>query len=273
MKKEFLLVAAMVVAREAWGQTPPLVCYGNEPSWSLELSDAAARFQTLGEGESDFTGRASVIAPLKVQVWRGRAASERGGDLVAFLTEASCGDGMSDVKRPFTARVSLPDGRLFAGCCRPDTLRGATAPPAGSLAAGPAALGAEPGARPAGTDPEAAKAPRDWADSLQDYLPALRSCTFEAMRTEAVVFAEARPKSAVHLVLRLQGQRYADCDALAHGPARITLRQKNAVLSKAEQGPVLTLLPGEPPRGPCNQSEPAMDDKGTPFGWITRKGC
>ena len=88
-----------------------------------------------------------------------------------------------------------------------------------------------------------------------------------------MVYAEARPKSAMHLVLRLQGGRYADCDALAYGPARVSQRPKNAALPKNEQGPVLTLLPGEPPRGPCNESTPALDDKGNPFGWITRKRC
>lgn len=263
-------VAAVVLARGSGAQTPPLVCYGNEPSWSLELSETAARFQTLGEGESDFTGRASVIAPLKAQAWRGRPATGQGGDLVAFLAEASCSDGMSDLKRPFSARVSLPDGRFFAGCCRLDTLRQA-APRASALPSTAPALPAAAGTKAPSADP--AQAPRDWADSLLDYLPALRSCTFEAMRTEAVVFAEARPKSAVHLVLRLQGGRYADCDALAYGPARVSQRPKNAALPKAEQGTVLTLLPGEPPRGTCNQSEPAMDDKGTPFGWITRKRC
>jgi uncharacterized membrane protein len=265
------VLAVIVLARGSAAQTPPLVCYGNEPSWSLELSDTTARFKTLGEGESDFIGGASVIAPLKAQAWRGRPASGPGGDLVAFLAEGACSDGMSDLKRPYSARVSLPDGRFFAGCCRPDTFRAASDPvsaiPLGESVTPPAAA---PPKAPSGSP---APAPGSWVDSLQDYLPALRSCTFEAMRTEAVVFAEAKPKSAVHLVLRLSGGRYADCDALNYGPARVVPRAKNAVLSKAEQGPVVTLLPGEPPRGTCFQSEPAMDDKGNPFGWITRKRC
>ena len=63
MKKEILLVIALVCARESRAQTPPLVCYGNEPSWSLELSEANARFQTSGEGESDFTGRPASSRP------------------------------------------------------------------------------------------------------------------------------------------------------------------------------------------------------------------
>ena len=54
--------------------------------------------------------------------------------------------------------------------------------PLGGSAAPPAAAAAKtPSDAPA-------PAPGSWVDSLQDYLPALRSCTFEAMRTEAVVW-------------------------------------------------------------------------------------
>jgi hypothetical protein len=64
-----------------------------------------------------------------------------------------------------------------------------------------------------------------------------------------------------------------DCESSVSGPVRISERKKNAPLGPAEQAVVLTLLPGEPPRGSCDRSEPALDDKGNPFGWITRKGC
>ena len=48
----------------------------------------------------------------------GQAGNGRGGDLVAFLRDAVCSDGMSDTKHPVIARVSLADGRFLAGCCR-----------------------------------------------------------------------------------------------------------------------------------------------------------
>ena len=41
-----------------------------------------------------------------------------GSEIVAFIREGECSDGMSDVKHPVVARVSLPDGRFLAGCCR-----------------------------------------------------------------------------------------------------------------------------------------------------------
>jgi hypothetical protein len=122
--------------------------------------------------------------------------------------------------------------------------------------------------------PAAAARPfADWADSLADYVEALRSCTVEALRTEAVLFAEKRPKNKVHLVLRLPGSAYVDCEAPPSGSARLQPRDKGVPLAPAEQAALLTLLPGEPPRGPCDKSEPAFDDKGNPIGWITRKSC
>jgi heat shock protein HslJ len=50
---------------------------------------------------------------------------------VAFLRDASCSDGMSDTAHPTVARVSFPDGRLLAGCCRNTTA-------VGQVPAGPA---------------------------------------------------------------------------------------------------------------------------------------
>jgi heat shock protein HslJ len=53
---------------------------------------------------------------LKETVWRG--SPDAGRDLVVFLSDKPCSDQMSDVVHPVTARVSFPDLRFFAGCCR-----------------------------------------------------------------------------------------------------------------------------------------------------------
>jgi uncharacterized membrane protein len=283
MKIRPRLVAAALASlgAVATAETPPLVCYGAEPNWSLELSTTAARLKVPGEEEAAYAGRGTSLAALRVTAWRGRLAGAGAGDLVALLTETACSDGMSDAKRPYVARVSLPDGRLLAGCCRPDTLRvgsglsGADA----SAPAGPAPVPLGAAAERAAADRSAAAergapaGPRDWADSLQDYVTALRSCLDEALRAEAVVFAEKRANDKVHLVLRLAGARYADCDVWGYGPPRVVRRAKNEPLKPEEQAVVLTLLPGAPPRGACNATEPAVDERGNPFGWLTRKSC
>ena len=111
------LVLASVIPVAA--ADPPLICFGNEPSWSVALeSPDTARLALPDAPPVEYRGTANRIDPLRERVWRGTPVSGAGADLVVFLHEAECSDGMSDVKHPVVARVSLPDGRFVAGCCR-----------------------------------------------------------------------------------------------------------------------------------------------------------
>jgi heat shock protein HslJ len=111
----------------AGAQDPPLVCFGNEPSWSVSLETPdSARVALPDEPPMEYQGSATRIEFLRERVWRGSPASGAGRDLVAFLREAECSDGMSETAHPVVARVSLPDGRFLAGCCR---IAAASAPP------------------------------------------------------------------------------------------------------------------------------------------------
>ncbi len=97
----------------------PLICFGTEPFWSLELTEpGTARFSTPDSAPTGYLGAASTLAPRKETVWRGRPAAADGGELVAFLREGPCSDGMSDAVHPSSVNVSLPDGRHLGGCCR-----------------------------------------------------------------------------------------------------------------------------------------------------------
>ena len=104
-----------------WTMAPvapqPLICFGSEPSWSIDLT-AADRARVTGADFTmlDYTGQATVNPSLGERIWRGRASS--GGDLVIFLRESTCLDGMSDTKYPVSARVSSPEGAFLVGCCR-----------------------------------------------------------------------------------------------------------------------------------------------------------
>jgi heat shock protein HslJ len=103
----------------SWAGEPPLICFGNEPSWRLDLTEAGkARFSTPDSPAVDYVGAASTLAWRKESVWRGRATAPDGGELVAFLREGACSDGMSDTVHPYSVNVSLPGGRHYAGCCR-----------------------------------------------------------------------------------------------------------------------------------------------------------
>jgi heat shock protein HslJ len=105
-------------ATQAVASDRPLVCFGNEPFWSVELSEPGlARFTTPDTAPVEYRGAATRVEHLGETLWRG-SNDEAGGDLVVWLKDAACSDGMSDTEHPVTARVSLADGRFLAGCCR-----------------------------------------------------------------------------------------------------------------------------------------------------------
>ena len=111
------------------------MCFGNEPSWGLSLErPGEARLDRPDAAQ--FRGSSTEVPFAAERIWRGR--SEAGaGELVAFLRETPCSDGMSDVQHPVTVRVSLPDGSVLAGCCRVLGSTGPGAAPAGAALEGP----------------------------------------------------------------------------------------------------------------------------------------
>jgi len=98
---------------------PPMICFGNEPSWGLEFTDPGrARLLLPDTPPVAYKGSETRLDVFHERAWRGKPETGGGGDLVAFLRDAVCSDGMSDTQHPVTARVSLADGRFLAGCCR-----------------------------------------------------------------------------------------------------------------------------------------------------------
>lgn len=123
MKRTVFLPLALVIliasVTASMAQEPPLICFGNEPSWGLDLTETGkARFSTPDSPAVDYLGVANIQAPRKESVWRGQATAPNGGELVAFLREGACSDNMSDTVHPYSINVSLPGGSHYAGCCR-----------------------------------------------------------------------------------------------------------------------------------------------------------
>ena len=110
------LIGSLTVS---WAEEQPLICFGTEPFWSLELTEpGTARFSTPDSPPVDYLGAANTLAPRTETVWRGRSTAADGGELVAFLRQGPCSDGMSETVHPYSVNVSLPDGRHLGGCCR-----------------------------------------------------------------------------------------------------------------------------------------------------------
>jgi heat shock protein HslJ len=98
----------------------PLICFGNEPSWSVDLTEpGVARFATPDQEAVTYRGQATRHAFLPESLWRGTPADGR--DLVVWLQQSTCTDNMSGTQLPVAARVSTPDGRFLSGCCRVPT--------------------------------------------------------------------------------------------------------------------------------------------------------
>jgi heat shock protein HslJ len=105
----------------------PLICFGNEPSWSVDLTEpGAARFATPDQETVTYRGHATRHAFLPETLWRGSPAAGR--DLVVWLQDSTCTDNMSGTQLPVSARVSTPDGRFLSGCCRVPAKAGGSAP-------------------------------------------------------------------------------------------------------------------------------------------------
>ena len=110
------LIVCAVLAVPAFAQAP-LMCFGNEPSWKVDLTTpGVAKAAVMGEETKTYRGGPTRNDVLKETIWRG--SPDAGRDLVVFLSDKPCSDQMSDVVHPVTARVSFPDLRFFAGCCR-----------------------------------------------------------------------------------------------------------------------------------------------------------
>jgi heat shock protein HslJ len=117
-----LFVLAMMLAsavNASAADRQPLICFGNEPSWRLDLTTPdRASFSTPDTAAVDYVGSATGLPPRQESIWRGQAVRPGGGELVAFLREGPCSDGMSETLHPYSINLSLPGGRHYTGCCR-----------------------------------------------------------------------------------------------------------------------------------------------------------
>ena len=88
-----LCVAGLSVSAEAAEQ--PLICFGNEPSWGVDLTEpGVARFSSPDGQSAAYRGAAVAHDFLPETLWRG--AQTDGRVLVAWLQHSACSDGMSD---------------------------------------------------------------------------------------------------------------------------------------------------------------------------------
>ena len=79
--RTLVLMASALAPVAAFAAQPQLICFGNEPSWSLQFSEKgrAQLLLELGQKPLDYWGRETRLDFLKERAWRGKPASGKGG--------------------------------------------------------------------------------------------------------------------------------------------------------------------------------------------------
>jgi uncharacterized membrane protein len=85
--------------------------FGNEPFWSLRISGNDVVFDRLGELPQNYSARRPTTEGNR-QTW---LLDNDGSRLEISITEAACGDTMSNRNYPYTADLRF-QGRSYRGC-------------------------------------------------------------------------------------------------------------------------------------------------------------
>ncbi len=85
--------------------------FGNEPFWNLRISGNDVVFDRLGELPQSYTARRPTAEGNR-QTW---SLDNDGSQLQISITEAACGDTMSNRNYPYTADLRF-QGRSYRGC-------------------------------------------------------------------------------------------------------------------------------------------------------------
>lgn len=220
-----------------------LRCQGNEPGWLLISHAGQVRLRTQDSPGREINMPARYTsapwAETPFGVLRGEAPGS--GTLVAFLTAERCGDTMSEAVFPMRARVSMPDGSVRAGCCRPVHAQ---------------------------SDP---RRPDDWSRHLADLLPVVQACTVARPGTVLAAWPMNQGKAGVRIASG-DGNRF-DCiaDLGSRRAERIATVAPNDRLP-GEGRPVLRV--GLPARAEaCRVVEPVRGQDGTLVGSLAWEAC
>jgi uncharacterized membrane protein len=95
---------------------PDMVCFGNNPRWSFQFGDTAARTLGISEGDTYWIGKFTYVDGQ--WSWHDSPASGSGGGLTATITKGKCVDTVQQKEFRYNGQVYLPQGDTVNGCCR-----------------------------------------------------------------------------------------------------------------------------------------------------------
>jgi uncharacterized membrane protein len=111
------LAAAVAPTLDMKGLPLPMACFGGEPFWSLEITDASTIHYKDDLGETKVRVARVDNAMLRPHTWRVTFERQAGRALI-FDEHPRCSDSDGDEPWPFGLVLELQSG-LLRGCCRP----------------------------------------------------------------------------------------------------------------------------------------------------------
>lgn len=220
-----------------------LRCVGNEPGWLLIVHGPLARLRTQDPRVPELNMPARYTSAPWAETPFGvlRAESREAGTLVAFITAEACADSMSGEESPLRARVSMPDGSLRAGCCRPVM---------------------------AAADPRPAA---DWSRLLPDLLPVVQACAGARPGVVLAAWPMNRGKAGVRIGAP-DGERFDCLGDLASARVERVAAVSNGHRLPNEGQPTLRIgQPAEPQA--CRKIEAVTGPNGDAVGSLAWEAC
>jgi uncharacterized membrane protein len=110
-----LLICFACNQKQAMVTIPDMVCFGNEPNWSVEISE---KKQTIHFKEMD--GENIVFDYVKPSIKGDNqifSVKKDNNTLNITVTKGTCGDGMSDTKHTFSSKITF-NNKPYTGCGR-----------------------------------------------------------------------------------------------------------------------------------------------------------
>ena len=100
---------------------PDMVCFGEDPKFSIQFVSWGARYLGINQPDKDFRGGSFWVPDQQVWLWQREdsLAPAGGGDVLsAKIQKASCTDPEHKGTFPFAAVITLSQGDMLSGCCR-----------------------------------------------------------------------------------------------------------------------------------------------------------
>ncbi|MFY2763228.1 hypothetical protein [Arenimonas sp. MALMAid1274] len=231
--------AATSAALPVPGQVPrAFLCRGNEPFWSLDIRADSALLKTP-ESEADFDGELLAGSGGSFR-FQGSVDGAPDEIVEALVSPAQCFDTMADgPASPFSAQVSLPDGRAGSGCC--------TAEFGLDLANAP-------------VFDAAAQGPDDWSRHWPDLADSIGHCARDGgVATDVITTAWPMNRGKAVVRLRDTGQARFDCRVdLGTGKIEAVSAVPEGELQPGEAQPVFIPARQGPPVLDCGQVQRVM---------------